>query len=132
MTNEEAIAVLQKLKTRCGTDDMKTTIRMARENEAIDIGIASIMKDQQIPKWIPCDEKLPDEGELVMTLIFGHDVIVQVENETMEQAIERTSKMKRTSAGFIGSDGWYGIDGFPEICTPKYWMPFPNVPTEVL
>ena len=42
MTNEEAIAVLEKMPTRCCTDDLETTFRMAKENEAINVAIEQL------------------------------------------------------------------------------------------
>ena len=38
----EAAEVLKKLRTRVGTDDLNTTIRMTKENEAIDTALKYI------------------------------------------------------------------------------------------
>lgn len=76
-------------------------------------------------RWIPCEERLPEEGQLVLTTIRGTDVIRVEDGETFEDAIDRSRKIVRVSVGFIGSDGWYGIDGYPEIVAPCAWMPMP-------
>ena len=78
-------------------------------------------------KWILCDERLPEEGQMVLTTIRGHDVIIPQEGETIEEAIERIwNDVCYVSIGFIGSDGWYGADGFPQIVHPIAWMPLPQ------
>lgn len=77
-------------------------------------------------RWIPCSERLPEDGELVLTTIRGIDFIHLRDDETLEDAIERTQKMLRVSCGFLGEDGWYGADGYPEIVKPIAWMPLPE------
>ena len=41
-------------------------------------------------EWILCDERLPEEGQMVLTTIRGHDVIIPQEGETIDEAIDRT------------------------------------------
>ena len=78
-------------------------------------------------EWILCDERLPKEEQMVLTTIRGHDVIIPQEGETLEEAIERIwNDVCYVSIGFIGSDGWYGADGFPEVVHPIAWMPLPK------
>lgn len=77
-------------------------------------------------QWIPCSERLPEEGRFVLTTIIGTDIVYQDEGDTIEDALKRSMGMKRVSVGFIGSDGWYGADGYPEIVTPSAWMPLPE------
>lgn len=100
-----------------------------RRGEAIEI-LNSI---QQIPSadrpqgWIPCSERLPEEEQMVLTTIRGHDVIIPQEGETIEQAIKRIwNEVCYVSVGFIGSDGWYGADGYPQMVHPIAWMPLPK------
>lgn len=77
-------------------------------------------------RWISCEERLPEEGQLVLTTIRGTDVIRVKDGETLEDAIDRSRKIVRVSVGFIGSDGWYGVDGYPEIVAPCAWKPLPE------
>ena len=78
-------------------------------------------------EWILCDERLPEEGQMVLTTIRGHDVIIVQDEETFEEAIERVwNEVCYVSVGFIGSDGWYGADGYPLIVHPIAWMPLPK------
>lgn len=78
-------------------------------------------------EWILCDERLPEEGQMVLTTIRGHDVIIPQEGETIDEAIDRIwNDVCYVSIGFIGSDGWYGADGFPEVVHPIAWMPLPK------
>lgn len=80
------------------------------------------------PEWVNCDERLPEEGEMVICLIFGHDVIVQKPGESLEDAIRRTMNVSYTRGGWVGSDGWYDMDGYPMVISPSYWMEFPDPP----
>ena len=83
--------------------------------------------DRPQGEWMLCDERLPDEGHMVLTTIRGHDVIIPQEGETIEEAIERIwNDVCYVSIGFVGSDGWYGADGFPQMVHPIAWMPLPK------
>jgi hypothetical protein len=44
--------------------------------------------------------------------------------------MNRINRIRTVSAGFIGSDGWYGIDGYPEVVHPAYWMALPKAPDQ--
>jgi hypothetical protein len=80
-----------------------------------------------LSEWILCDERLPEEGKMVLTTIRGHDVIIPQEGETIKEAMERIwNDVCYVSVGFIGSDGWYGADGYPQIVHPIAWMPLPK------
>ena len=81
------------------------------------------------PKWISVKDRLPEEGELVLTCSYGTDVIIQKDGETLEEAIARVVKIPNVSAGAIDGEGfWDGIDGYPMIIQPSFWMPFPEPP----
>lgn len=79
-------------------------------------------------RWISCNERLPEQGERVIVAIFGSDMIIPNEGETLQDAIERSRKEGYITVGFIGSDGWYGADWFPLMVQPSYWMPKPDLP----
>ena len=75
-------------------------------------------------QWIPCSERMPEEYEEVWITLRGSDMIVCKDGETLEEAAERVWKENiRVSIGFYGSDGWYGIDGYPSMISPVAWMP---------
>lgn len=85
-----------------------------------------LLKEQ--PEWIPCKDRNPEQYQLVIVLIFGHDMIIQQEGETLEDAIRRTMNISRTSCGYLGEEGWCGSDGYPMIVQPSYWMKIPKPP----
>ena len=93
---------------------------------SIVIELEALPSAQPEQRWIPCKERLPEEGQLVLTTIRGTDVISVEDGETLEDAIDRSRKIVRVSVGFIRSDGWYDVDGYPEIVTPRAWMPLPE------
>ena len=131
MNREKAIEIVQRIRKdydrRVYTDDMDTTIRICTEIEALEKAV-DVMKNT--PEWINCDERLPENDVLVITLIFGHDVIVVEKGETLQKAFERINSQSRTSVGFYSEEdgGWCTVEGYPEICTPRCWMPFPKAP----
>lgn len=77
-------------------------------------------------RWIPCAERLPEEGRMVIVTIRGHDVIRCEDDETLEEAIDRVMQMLRVSVGFLYEDGWNGADGYPMMVRPVAWMPLPE------
>lgn len=74
-------------------------------------------------EWIPCSKKLPKKSKLVWVTIKGHDCIIPMNGETLEQAQERINKIRWVTQGFLGSDGWYGMDSYPMVVEPIAWMP---------
>ena len=83
-------------------------------------------------KWISVDERLPERGIMVLTAVYGTDLIVPMDGETPEDAMERClHRPARASIGFVDEDGcWCGADGWPEVIQPKFWMPLPEPPKE--
>ena len=79
-------------------------------------------------KWIPCSEKLPEQDELVLVAVYGSDMIILLDGESVADAFERTRKQGYVTVGFIGSDGWYGADWYPMMIAPTYWMHMPGLP----
>lgn len=82
--------------------------------------------------WISVDERLPERGIMVLTAVYGTDLIVPMDGETPEDAMERClHRPARASIGFVDEDGcWCGADGWPDVIQPKFWMPLPEPPKE--
>lgn len=87
-----------------------------------------LMNIPAVNRWISVEDALPEQGERVIVAIFGSDMIMPNEGETLQDAIERSRKEGYITVGFIGSDGWYGADWFPLMVHPSYWMPKPDLP----
>lgn len=96
--------------------------------DAVSAGIAALHEIGK-NRWIPCKERLPEQDREVLLCIYGSDLIMAQEGETLAEAVERTRReIVRVTVGFIGSDGWYGADWFPMMVAPTYWMPLPEPP----
>lgn len=100
---------------------------IVRRDEAT-AALAEIINAPAVNRWISVEDALPEQGERVIVAIFGSDMIMPNEGETMQDAIERSRKEGYITVGFIGSDGWYGADWFPLMVHPSYWMPKPDLP----
>ena len=77
-------------------------------------------------EWILCKDKLPEKETTVLLTIQGHDMIQVRKGETLEQALERVSKYRWVTVGFLGSDGWYGPDLYPLLTKPIAWKALPE------
>ena len=123
ITIEECISRLDVIRHEIVPD--------SRDHFALSAGIAALYElesSHTVNHWIPCSERLPKQGERVIVAIFGSDMIIPNEGETLQDAIERSRKDGYITVGFIGSDGWYGADWFPMMVAPTYWMPLPETP----
>ncbi len=69
------------------------------------------MKALEQTRWIPCSERLPDDGEFVLTYKNGQFEVQEYE--------------KRRN-GWIGGGGW-----FWSLAMVSHWMPLPEPPKEV-
>lgn len=82
-------------------------------------------------RWIPVTEGLPERGTEVLAAIYGTDLIVQEDGESLEDAVRRArSGPGRVEMGYLDKDGiWTEIlFGAPMMVLPRYWMPLPEPP----
>jgi hypothetical protein len=95
--------------------------------ESMDERMAIMGED---PAWIPVGDGLPEKGRMVLAAVCGHDVIHQMDGESLEDAIRRTRREVRyVTTGYLDEDGfWNGPDGFPMVVYPSCWMPLPEPP----
>lgn len=78
-------------------------------------------------EWIKCSEKMPEDGLIVWVTIKGYDFIHLLDDETLEEAIERTNKERWVTRAFWSEEekGWCDADfGGPLINKPIAWKPF--------
>ena len=83
-------------------------------------------------EWISCAERMPEKGVEVWGAVYGSDVIVARDTETIYQAMKRSLKENQRAVicTWMGeNDGWYH-DGFYMTVRPTMWMPIerPDVP----
>ena len=87
-------------------------------------------------EWISCDERFPEPGVVVLTAMYGTDIIYLQPGETLQQAAERVTK----GPGHVGvsfyskeDGGWCDFAfGQPEIVTPRFWSELPIPPKNPL
>lgn len=80
--------------------------------------------------WIACKDRLPEKDTVVLTTIYGTDLICQQEGETLAEAFKRSlCGPGRVNTSFFSDNGWCdNCFGGPEIVIPTYWMPMPIAP----
>lgn len=76
--------------------------------------------------WIPCSERLPEKHQMVITTIKGVDLFRECADKNFFEALATAKKRTLVSVGYLGDDGWYGADGFPQIIPTVAWMPLPE------
>ena len=77
-------------------------------------------------RWIPCSERLPEKHQVVLTTIKGVDLFRECADKNFFEALATAKKRTLVSVGYLGDDGWYGADGFPQIIPTVAWMPLPE------
>ena len=77
-------------------------------------------------EWIPCEERLPEDGVEVWVTIKGHDVIIPKPGETFQEAADRVMGMRWVTRGYWCEEehGWNDSSfGCPLMVQPIAWMP---------
>lgn len=82
-------------------------------------------------EWVPCRDRLPEEGKQVLVAIYGSDMIFLQPGEEIEDAIERVRKsIRRVTVGWVEESFWYDADGYAMVVTPTYWAELPAAPED--
>ena len=84
--------------------------------------------------WIRCEDRMPEKGVQVWGAVYGTDVIVARDTETVLEAMRRSYKENRRAVvceWWGPEDGWYN-NGCYMVVQPRLWMPieWPQVPEE--
>jgi hypothetical protein len=101
--------------------------------KGFDLGIAAALRVVKyapaVNRWISCEDPLPEPYETVIVAVYGSDMIMPLDGETVHDAIERTRKQGYVTTGSLDDEGfWNGCEGFPMMIAPSFWMPFPDLP----
>lgn len=86
----------------------------------------SIENAEEIGRWIPCSERLPEKYQKVLTTIKGVDLFRECADKNFFEALAAVRKCTWVSVGILEEDGWYVADGYPQIVAPIAWMPMPE------
>lgn len=116
MTREQAIKILSSETTREAIAELEYYAGFNKEKtieqiqEAMDMGAEALKQTT----WVPCSERLPDDGICVLVTVNG-----QHNNITFVDALQMGL--------FSGDEGWI-IDGFLDWTAPDVtaWMPLPE------
>ena len=122
MTLEEAIAIMEdpeKHEMICSHDELLCWLKELQE-----------LRSAPTLEWISCDDELPPEDSLVIVCVYGSDLIIPMDGETIEEAILRNRQGASVTLGFIGSDGWYGSEWAPMMVSPSFWAKIPKPPKD--
>lgn len=79
--------------------------------------------------WIRCEDEMPNKEVAVLATIWGSDLIICEDGETLIEAMERIRKEIRyvTVARWYGEkEGWVGADGYPMVVHPVAWAELPE------
>ena len=72
MDRQEAIRILEKMKTRCFPDELKRSIEAGKENEAIDFALVDMkICEANNRGWIPVSDRLPPEHDTIFAKLKG-------------------------------------------------------------
>ena len=106
MDREEAIRILEKMKTRCFPDELKRSIEAGKENEAIDFALVDMkICEANNSGWVSVKSRLPEEGETV--LVWNDEGFCYVDEI---------------------KNGKWRIPG--DYAGNTHWMPLPNPPED--
>lgn len=75
-------------------------------------------------EWINVDDRMPEEGTYVFGAVYGTDVVIRHEGESMRDAIIRStvSHPRVKICQWCGNEeGWYSDFGMM-VVTPRFWM----------
>lgn len=129
MTNADAINILR------GQEKAYWDMLSQAEHKAYDMAVDALelLKEREAQGWISVNDRLPERGVVVLTVVYGIDIISQEEGETLSDAINRSMRTPgRVEVGFLDEDGFwcdYAFGG-PMVIGPTYWMPLPEPPKE--
>ena len=111
MTNKEAIMILESVQPSCE----KYSYSESEIYEAIDMAIFALVAE---PKWIPCSERLPEEG---------HDVLITKKPFELKGYEQYVIKAKRATDPRSGKIEWWSPE-FGTLANKAVlaWMPLPE------
>ena len=81
-----------------------------------------------VNRWISVEDALPELDTMVIVCYYGSDCIFPMQGETVTEAVARQNKVPTVTMGFLSEEGWNGVDMFPMMIRPTFWMNLPDAP----
>lgn len=104
---------------RCLIDLINDALELIEELEER----VAIMEENR--RWISTDDRMPMVGKPVFGAVYGSDIVILNEGETVIDALRRTKDDNPhtvTCVWYGQAEGWWS-DGGLMIVEPRYWMP---------
>ena len=79
--------------------------------------------------WVKCSDRLPDNDGCKLVTIWGSDIVMPKDGESVFDAMERQMReIRRIDTACYDTENkeWTGEYGFPLNPQPVAWMEFPE------
>lgn len=87
-----------------------------------------IGRQPSVNRWISVEDALPELDTMVIVCYYGSDCIFPMQGETVTEAVARQKKVPTVTMAFLSEEGWNGVDMFPMMIRPTFWMNLPDAP----
>ena len=119
MTREEAIDIIKCLAwhTRPDEEDIEQAIKALKQEPS---------SSKKLNKWIPLDEKEPNDGQLVLVTFVNRykQRYVKIAEFIEEDYRKHDGKIDQRYCGFHSVGGFYNVYDFADEAVA--WMPLPE------
>ena len=117
----DADAIIQAVCTKLGTKDKKFLLQSEKAIVDVILNAPTI----EVPQWIPCSERMPEESEWIGTKEFGTTISDEV-LVTFESRGKRFVKPMHFQNGELGGMDKQEMDAIYGEWKVVAWMPLPE------
>ncbi len=123
MTREEAASIIEE-RVRV-TEYVESSYVDCVDIEALRIAIKALTQPE--PHWIPCSERMPEDGTECLVSVRCSKKVVVVDMATYSTDLFKVDK--EDFFGNRGESGWYYLSneyGYCKVLNVIAWMPLPE------